>query len=195
MNYAQKNRKTILKFFFAVILFVLAEAIIVLVVVRYSRQQNVHITEIHFNPSHRQGDVEYIEITNTGTKTANISGWQLTGAGRISFPAGTDIAPGKSVIATGDERAFTHTFKHSAKPVVVFHGGLRRSGEVVRLEDGSRGVVDEVAYSDTSPTVTSASNTGDSLHRICFENCGTKEIWKSAHPTPGEWRPVALSSN
>jgi len=56
------------------------------------------ITELHFNPSDEQGpdaEFEFIEILNTGDETVDLSGFSLTVAVELTFPAGTLLEPGQ----------------------------------------------------------------------------------------------------
>ena len=64
----------------------------------YRETTPVRVTELHFAPSEEQGDVEFIEIANVTDKSVDLSGWQVTGAQRMSLPDGTELAAKKALV-------------------------------------------------------------------------------------------------
>jgi hypothetical protein len=153
----------------------------------YLKDSSARITEVHFDPSVEQGKVEFIEIGNASKEPVDLSGWQVTGAGRVSIPTGTVIPPGGAVVLSEDAAAFTKAFGASVKSVAPLSGKLKKSGETVRLEDPQGSVADEVSYDATVPEVLKASNTGQSLHRMSGPaSGGAATEWKAGAPTPGK---------
>ncbi len=152
----------------------------------YLPNSDVRITEIHFDPSPTQGQVEFIELANVGTAPAQLGGWEVTGAGRIALPAGTTLNPGDVAVLCKDAAALKRAFGKELAPIVTFRGKLRSSGETVRLEDPTGKIADEVSYSEAQPAAKEASDTGRSLHRTSFDRDGS---WNAADPTPGMWKP------
>ena len=148
----------------------------------YLEKTPVRVTELHFAPSDEQGNVEFIEIANVTDESVDISGWQVTGAKRMSLPDGTELASKKVLVICRDKAALKKTFK-GAKPVATFSGKLKNGGDTIRIEDPDGLVADEVTYDKKDPQVEKATGTGLSIHR----RKGSKEkvIWKAAKPTPG----------
>ncbi len=150
---------------------------------------SVRVTEIHFNPSDGQGHAEFIEIANVGSQPVDLSGWAVTGAGRVSFPKGKTLAPGQAAVLCKDTAAVQKAFGAKVAPIAVFTGKLKGKGDTVRIEDPSGKVADEAAYQEGKPAVKEASNTGRSLHRVKLTG-DASTIWQAADPTPGTSEPI-----
>lgn len=151
----------------------------------YLETSDVRVTEIHFDPSPSQRNAEFIELTNVGMKPLDLSGWQVTGPGRISLPEGTTLFAGRSAVICGDPTAFKKAFGPIA-PAAVFTGTLKRSGETILVEDPAGKVAEEVIYDELDPVTKQASNTGRSLQRTTYKR-DAANLWKAAEPTPGNW--------
>jgi hypothetical protein len=150
----------------------------------YLASSDVRVTEVHFNPSPAQGKAEFIELVNVGAKPAELSGWQVTGAGRVVLPQGTTLNPGQTAILCEDAAALKKVFGEALIAVATFRGKLKKSGETIRLEDPAGKVADEVSYDKKLPAVGEASNTGRSLNRTSFTRDAN---WTASEPTPGKW--------
>ncbi len=148
----------------------------------YREETPVRVTELHFEPSDEQGDVEFIEIANVTQARVDISGWQVTGAQRLTLPAGTKLDPKTAIVICKDKAAFKKAFK-GVKPVATFAGKLKNGGDTVRIEDPDGKVADEVTYDKKDPEIEKAAGTGLSIQR----KRGSKDrvIWKAAKPSPG----------
>lgn len=156
----------------------------------YLKDSAVKVTEVHFDPSAEQGQVEFIELGNTGSMSADVSLWQVTGAGRLVLPAALSLEPGKCVVVTQDAAAFAKAFPDAPTPMAVFEGKLKNSGETIRVEDARGRIADEARYDDQDPEVVKASDTGLSLHRVDYRiDYSGKDAelhpWKAGKPTPG----------
>ncbi len=137
--------------------------------------------EVHFEPSDEQGDVEFIEIANVTDDRVDISGWQVTGAQRMSLPAGTELDPDTALVVCKDKAAFRKAFK-GVKPVATFSGKLKNGGDTIRIEDPDGKVADEVTYDKKDPEVEKASGTGLSIRRVTIKG---NPLWRAVTPTPG----------
>ncbi len=81
---------------------------------------------------------EFVEICNTGSTTADISGWTLgdhsSGPAEYTFPGGTTMAPGKCIVLVTD-------WTGTAPPCVVDLNDptpwISEPGEVINLSDGT----------------------------------------------------------
>ncbi|MFZ2299576.1 MAG: lamin tail domain-containing protein [Candidatus Moraniibacteriota bacterium] len=119
--------------------------------------KTVRINEIFPNPSAKSDAGEFIELYNSGTEPADISGWTVrdaTKAGKYIFPAGTIIAAAAYLSVTDQ------SFKLS----------LNNSNEIVSLFDNSDVLIDSVHYTTTKENV--------SLNY-------TPSGWRGGTPTPG----------
>ena len=147
----------------------------------YREETPVRVTELHFEPSDEQGDVEFIEIANVTSARVDISGWQVTGAQRLTLPAGTELDPRAALVICKDKAALKKAFDVEA--VATFSGKLKNGGDTVRIEDPDGLVADEVTYDKTDPEIEKASGTGLSVRR----RKGSKDrvMWIAGKPTPG----------
>ena len=107
----------------------------------YREETPVRVTEVHFEPSDEQGDVEFIEIANVTNARVDISGWQVTGAQRMTLPAGTELDPRAALVICKDKAALRKVFDVEA--VATFSGKLKNSGDRI-LRRGERCVVERV---------------------------------------------------
>jgi hypothetical protein len=153
----------------------------------YLETSPVRITELHFDPSPAQGQAEFIEITNVSAKIVDLSGWQVTGAGRVALAAGTRLGPREVLILCQDPAAFQQAFAGAVAPGGTLSGKLRNAGETVRIEDTEGKVAEEASYDELDPEVKKAAGTGDSLHRRSAPGeAGGGAAWKAGKPTPGK---------
>jgi hypothetical protein len=94
--------------------------------------------------------LEFLEIRNTGTTTANLSGIGFSGTGIVyKFPAGTSLTPGSCVIIASNATVFQS--RYGFAPFGEFTRQLSNSGEQLVLSDAFGNIVDNVEYSDVSP--------------------------------------------
>jgi hypothetical protein len=151
----------------------------------------VKITEVHFDPSPVQWQASFIEIANVTGAPVDVSGWQVTGAGRMTIPAATVLRPNDTVLfckSLADvQKLASAKFLH----VVAFQGKLRNSGETIRIEDLAGMVVDEVSYDPLVPTVKEAAGSGKSIHRADFAAHGGEAAWRVGAPSPGQFQAAS----
>src|SRR5688572_13457422 len=106
---------------------------------------------------------EFVEIHNTGAATVPLAGWKLDGGISFTFPAGAGIAAGQYlVIAKIPARllAVSQYALTAAQVLGPYSGGLKNSGDSVRIKDTTDAVVDSVSYSRESPWAIGASAFG-----------------------------------
>lgn len=149
----------------------------------------VRVSEILFQGTDEQGRVEFIEIVNISKSPADLSGWQVTGAGRLSLPESTVCESGEAIVICRDRADFRAAFGSGGPtPVAVFPGKLKNDGETVRIEDPEGNVADEVSYDKEDPEVEKAAGTGQSLHRVGVVVSGEEGDWRASKPSPGSRR-------
>ena len=113
------------------------------------------ITKIMYHPQAttqfpEEGDLEFIEIRNTGSTEANLSGIYFRGTGFVyQFPANATLGAGRSVIIASNATVFQS--KYGFAPFGEFTRQLSNSSEELVLSDAFGNLVDHVHYSDSSP--------------------------------------------
>lgn len=113
------------------------------------------ITKINYHPQTStefpdSDAMEFIEIRNTGTSLANLSGVYFLGTGLVyNFPAGTTLAPGLCFIIASNATLFQS--KYGFSPFGQFTRHLSNSTESLILADAFGNLIDSVVYSDQSP--------------------------------------------
>lgn len=147
----------------------------------YLEKPTVLITEVHYAPSEEQGDAEFIEIANVTLGSLDLEGWQVTGAGRVSLPAGTSLESKSALVLCRKGGDFL-TLYPEIQPAAFFEGKLsNKKGEVLRVEDPHGRVADEAAYDPVDAKVKEAAKTGKSLHRARV----LPVVWHVSEPSPG----------
>lgn len=113
------------------------------------------ITKIMYNPAESTNfpngkDLEFIEITNTGNKTENLTGVYFGGTGFVyQFTVNTLIEAGATIILAGNATIFR--VKYGFFPAGQFTRNLSNTGENLLLLDGFGNVIDNVHYSNLPP--------------------------------------------
>ena len=144
---------------------------------------SVVINELHYHPADNDEREEFVELTNAGTTTVDLSGWCLADGITGCFGAGTTIAPGAFAVASPNAARFTAVYGGSA--TTVYAGSMNNSGERISLVDSTGATVDTVAYGDADPWPTKADGEGPSLERIDPAQSGD---------TPRNWRASTAAS-
>ncbi len=130
--------------------------------------EGLRITEIMY---HGPGgsEVEYIELTNTGTVPIELAG--------VTFDAGAPIntlplpayllQPGESVYLTNDSAGFAALYGDGFTVLAQWlDGRLANGGERIVLRDPLGNAIHDFAYNDAAPWPTSADGNGAALHII-----------------------------
>jgi len=133
------------------------------------------ISELSFNPCTEQGndsDCEYFIITNTGTNTIDISGYEFSNAFTFTFPDGTSIAPGQDISVGITENCPNAVFDITGG----WSGTMGNTdAEILFLSDSLGTLVGTFTY-DTSIA------DGDCMAQ-CFDNTGTQPVSSSCIPS------------
>lgn len=147
---------------------------------------SIAITEIFYNPDGPDETTEFLELTNTGTSTVDLSGWTFTSGVSHTFAAGTSMSAGSSLVVASDAASFAAEFGFA--PDATFGGNLANGGETLSLAAPSAGglvAIDAVAYDDATPWPVSADGDGDSLQIINTTADNTNpNNWGAGPPTP-----------
>jgi hypothetical protein len=127
-----------------------------------SRNEDIVINEIMYDPpsDHRNG--EFIEIYNRGGAPVNLSGWRFVDGVDFRFPVGTMLNDGDYLVVAAD-RAWMQSTYGTIPLIGDFTGQLGDSGELVRLEDGWGNLVDQVDYLPSGDWPELADGDGSSM--------------------------------
>lgn len=113
------------------------------------------ITKIMYAPLTSPGfsssdDLEFIEITNTGNRDANLTGVYFAGTGFVyQFPVYSFVPAGVSIILAGNAAVFRA--KYGSYPFGQFTRNLSNEGENLVLVDGYGNIIDNVSFSNQPP--------------------------------------------
>jgi hypothetical protein len=116
------------------------------------------IQSVETSPASGNQDQEYIELKNTGTTAADISGWRITGGVEHTLHAGTVIPAGGSLFLTPGAVAFrarTVSPKAGESRFVQgnYDGHLSNFSETITLSDTAANVVSTFVTPDTPTDV------------------------------------------
>ncbi|MFT4873936.1 lamin tail domain-containing protein [Congregibacter sp.] len=147
------------------------------------------LTEIHYNGLANGSDPdEFIELTNPGEFTLDLSAWQFTQGINYSFAQGQTLAPATSLLIARDPSGFLEAFPEYQGDIFDFSGALSNSGETLTLADAAGIEVWSISYDDTAPWPRSPDGLGDSLQLITDAlDAGIASNWKAQSPSPGSW--------
>jgi hypothetical protein len=173
----------------------------------------VIISELYFNPRDPDGerpqkaeDFQFIELYNRSPSPMELAGWQLAGDVEFTFPAGSRLDPGESVVVVRFDPADTRQaqvfrFALGMDPLAQLAGPFapalsRAAGHVELLRPDKPPTddptlipmiaVDAVSYDTQSPWPSSPAGSGDSLARTVPVRPGSLPIsWIAGAATPG----------
>ncbi len=93
---------------------------------------SLRITEIMYAPPGGT-DFEFLELTNSGSLTLDLSGIRFTEGVEFTFPAATTLAPGASILVVKNLTAFQSRYGTNLPIAGTFQGILDNSGEDIQL--------------------------------------------------------------
>ena len=125
------------------------------------------ISKINYNPSpideFSSDDLEFIEITNNGNVTVDLTGVYFSQLGiSYQFPPNSTIEAGKKLFITGNSSAFEEFY--GSIPFGKFTRNLSNKSEKIVLADAFGNVIDSVRYMDDLPWPLDADGGGYFLH-------------------------------
>ncbi len=124
-------------------------------------QQFLRITELHYPPADpsvaeivagfdNDGFFEFIELTNTGPATLNLSGARFVAGIDFLFPADTFLASGAHLVVVANEAAFSMRYPGVPPERIAgeYTGRLENDGELIQLHDAVGENVLKFTYND-----------------------------------------------
>lgn len=114
----------------------------------------IHFGAIDYNPASGRQSQEYVELRNTNSYAADISGWKVGGAIEFTFKGGTVIPAGGSLYLSPDVKAFrARTLSpRGGQGLFVqgnYKGQLSARGELLTLTDAGGRSVRTTNYTGT----------------------------------------------
>lgn len=113
--------------------------------------ESLRISEIMYHPANtgnpNDPNAEYIELTNIGTQTINLSLVQFTKGVDFTFPSFA-LAPGKYGLVVRDTAAFEATYSAGLPVAGQYEGNLSNAGERIELQDAAGKVILDFAFDD-----------------------------------------------
>lgn len=125
------------------------------------------ISGINYNPDEstefpESDDQEFIEITNTGNETVDLTGVYLSELGlSYQFPVASTLAAGQKIYLAGNADVFED--KHGSPAFGQFVRHMSNKSQKLVLSDAFGNRIDEVTYKDSSPWPNADGN-GKYLH-------------------------------
>lgn len=135
----------------------------------YVSTPSLVISKIHYNPLAITGftsnNQEFIEITNTGSATVNLSGVYLQELGvSYQFPYNSTVLAGQKIYLASNTTAFQSRYGVTA--FGQFTRNLSNKSHKLELADAFGNIIDFVEYKDAAPWPTSPDGTGPYLQLI-----------------------------
>ncbi|MDR2982669.1 MAG: lamin tail domain-containing protein [Puniceicoccales bacterium] len=127
--------------------------------------QPIVINEINYAPDGVTNTAEFIELYNNSNDIVDLSNWEFNKGVTYTFPAGTTMGPRSYLVITGDMAAFAQGWP-TVTAIGPWSGKLANEGELVRLRDSNKNVIDEVEYGVGFPWPTSARGEGPSMELL-----------------------------
>ncbi len=145
-----------------------------------SAHASVLLTEIMYDVSGTDTGREWVEITNTGSSSIDISAFKFFEANTnhtLSVVQGGGVlAAGASAIIADDEEKFLLDWPTFSGHLLGSSFSLSQSGETLILKDSALSVLDSVSYDPAA----GAGGDGKSLQRA-------GSVFSAAVPTPGSY--------
>jgi hypothetical protein len=143
-------------------------ATLLIVLPFFSAAQSVVINEIQYHPGSQDVREEFVELFNRAATNVNLSGWQLRGGLRFTFPSGTQLGAARYLAVAADLPAFQNRYPGVTN---VVGGWLTYS---VTNVNGR-------AYTNFSPVL---SNTRDDVH---LDDASGQRIDSVTYGEDGDW--------
>ncbi|MCH8330457.1 MAG: lamin tail domain-containing protein, partial [Bacteroidetes bacterium] len=151
---------------------------------------DLKITEIMYNPPvwgpFLSGDLEFIEIKNTGSTSIDLSGVSFIQGIFYTFTNGTLLAAGEFIVLASNTVAFNNKYS-TVTPHGQYLGGLRNAGERIRVSNSTDTII-SIRYNDNLPWPSLADGHGWSLVPIDVNPVGDQddsEFWRASSNRDG----------
>ncbi len=113
--------------------------------------ENLRISEIMYHPidtGHPDDpNVEFVELTNTGSETINLNLVRFTDGVDFTFP-GIALEPGAYIVVVRDVAAFKARYGNDVPLAGVYAGSLSNAGEHIELRDAAGQAIHSFRFED-----------------------------------------------
>ncbi len=113
--------------------------------------ESLRISELMYHPA--DPNAEYVELTNIGTDTIDLSLVAFTEGIQFTFPS-VDLAPGAYLLVAEDMAAFAAIYGADLPVVGPYSGKLSNAGERIALRDATGAVIQSFTYCDNWYAIT-----------------------------------------
>ena len=158
-------------------------------------QNNLRVTELHYNPTATDESLEFIEVINISTTTTlDLNGVRITDGPSEPFDFSTSdvktLAPGAFALVVSDMNAFTTAYPNVDPSLIAgtYEGSLSNGGETIKIEDSQNGTVQEFRYEDGTgdgEEAWHASTDGGGFSLVIRDVMGSIDAWNDG----AGWRP------
>ena len=152
--------------------------------------ESLRFAEIHYNPE-GDGDSEFLELVNLGTRALDLSGVRVAGGVDFVFQEGAALDPYERLVLVRDRKAFQMAYGDVVAPVGEYSGKLSNGGEKLRLESPGGIPIQQLEFSDKWHKITDGG--GKSLEAkvlsATVKNWSRKKAWRAGDTvggTPGQ---------
>ncbi|MBN1133119.1 MAG: lamin tail domain-containing protein [Bacteroidales bacterium] len=150
----------------------------------------IKITEVHYHPlpadTIDEGDLEFIELKNTGSATLDIGGAKFIDGIDFKFPPETAFRGGEFIVLASDEKGFSSHY--GFPPSGEYSGSLDNGGEWIILAGPDGDTLCTLRYNDRAPWPLEADGTGYSLVPVNRNPSGDQNnpyLWRASFEIGG----------
>ncbi len=133
-------------------------------VVVNSRDAQVVINEINYDPPDNTVPAEFVELYNAGQTPVDLSGWFFSSGIELTIPNGTVMAPDSYLLVAADPATIQSVYGKSA--IGPWVGKLSNDGDHLILRNAVGDKVDEVDYGVGYPWPIGPAGDGGSMELI-----------------------------
>ena len=141
--------------------------------------ESLRISEIMYHPADTDHpddpNTEYVELTNIGTETINLTFVRFTDGIDFAFP-GIELAPQDCALVVKDVAAFEAKYGQGLPVVGSYEGSLSNAGERIELQDAAGAAIQRFRYRDDWYDLTDGA--GFSLTARDFDASTEKNGWR-----------------
>jgi hypothetical protein len=149
-----------------------------------SDYNDLKITEINYHPGKKdftdEGELEFIEIKNTGSSVLDLGGCKLTEGIDFKFDQGFKLGPGEFAVLGSGSSGFYTEYGYVADG--IYDGQLDNNGERIVMLSPVGDTIISMSYSDNSGWPVSADGEGKTLVPVNINPAD------QTGADPSEWR-------
>jgi|TARA_Y100000310_G_scaffold260095_1_gene268935 hypothetical protein len=167
----------------------------------YMPESNIVINEINYHPAEDFDSGDWVELYNSTSAAIDMSSWSLKDEDDehvFILAENTFLGADQYIVLCRDIISFSALFPQVENVVGDFDFGLSGGGELIRLFDSNRSLIDTVHYDDDPPWPEEPDGNGPTLELInpSLDNAlATNWVASEEHGTPGSVNTGFVSIN